>query len=412
MSWLILGLALLAGALGVGETATDAARPRMRQGIPGAPVYGGSDFRSGINGAGMVAQTGTITVDTATDSATYTVTINGIAISFTNGTSSTTTTTAVLLAAAINAEPRVRGQVAATAAVAVVTLTAQRLGTAGAFTASDSDAKLTTVETVTAAADGSTMGFGLACIQTAYAPAANGAPAALGGTERIIAVPKTTSFTAQVQTITVPVVTSNVIEAVIWEVRGGEEYELRRCQTTFATDKDTTLDALILELETTLPANTVSVTADNATATAIVFTAEIPGYEFRAAVLWKSGGTAPTITSVDTTGPSEATSLNRAFRGITKFAPDREAATLTSTTGSYPANSVARYTAHGVVWVTSTQSPSSGDTVYVELAAGSTQGRFYTDASSTRVALSKRYARWERDGLVSTDNLAAIRLEA
>lgn len=415
MSWFIVGLALLLGGqLGaIGQGPGDV-RSRARQGVPGSAVYADPRNRSadGIAAGGMVAQVGTIVVTTATDAATYTFVLNGITFNVVAGTGSTLASVATQIANAINQEPLAGANVAATVSSATVTITARRPGTAGAFTLTESDGKFTGTESVTAAADASAIGFGLAVIRTGFN---GGTPGnTLGETENVVATPKTTLFTAQVQTITVPVVASNVIEAVIWEVRGEEEIELRRCQTTFATDKDTTLDALILELETTLPANTVSVTADNATATAIIFTAEVPGYEFRAAVFWKSGGTAPVITSADTVPASEATSLHRAWRGISKYSPAEEAASLTATTGSYPANSGVVYWTRAVVWVSNADSPgpSASGLVYVELAAGATQGQFYTTSSATRVALSRHVAKWERDGLVAADNLAAIRLEA
>jgi len=420
MSGFLLGLALLAGSLmgmaGVSQSASSAAATRARQGIPGAPAFGGSRSRSGINYSGFVAQVGTIVVTTATDGATYSFTLNGIAFAVVAGTSQTTTTVATAIAAAINAEPRVRGQVTATSSTATVTITANRTGTAGAFTLTESDSKITGTESATAAADGTTLGFGLAVIQTAYTAAATGAP--LAGTEKLFAIPAAARFTAQVATLTPTFVASNVLRVNAYEIRGGVRQPIgggtsHTAFFTAVTDLDTTIDGLVAALEAAAPANTVSYVANNATATAFTATAEIPGTEWEFEFVHQSGGASvPTLTVAQTTGPSEATSLHRAWRGISKYALNVEAATLTSTEGSYPAYSPMTATYEGVVWVKSAQSPSSGDTVYVETAAGSTCGRFYTDASSTRIALSTRVARWERDGLVSTDNLAAIRLGA
>jgi hypothetical protein len=417
MTWslvLLLAASCLLG--GVSANAGDI-RTRARQGIPGAWVYADPNRRSGsgINSQGQLKQISTATLTDPGDNKHIIVTINSHNVSIATGTGGDAASLGALLAAAINADPIARAACVATFATTTLTLTGQWAGVAfDVSIASDPDSALSALATGTAATAASAVAPGVALITTGYNT--NGGPTALPNTEteRLVCVPTTSIFVAQVTTITVPAVASNVLEAVVWEVRGAEEIELCRVQTTFATDKDTTLDALIAALNLELPSNTVDVAADNATATALVFTAEIKGYEFRARVFWRVGGTAPTITVADTVAASISTSLHRAFVGVSEVPRDTEAATLTSTTGQWPANGGVRYGIRGCMWVSNSETtgPTQGGDVYVELAPGSTAGQLYAASSATRVALSKRVARWERDGIVTADNAAAVRLEA
>lgn len=379
-------------------------RSRARQGIPGAWVYADRNRASacGINSSPQTAQVGTIVVDTATASATYTWTINGVEMTYVADSSVDTTEVAAGIAAVINAEPLVRGQVRASAVTATVTLTATTAGSVGSFTASDSDAKLTTTEETTADDDADDVAFGRAIMSQGYASSES---------ERLVCVPTTAKFSAQVYTLSIAFVDTTKIGVTVWEIRGSERIRLASVTETSATNRDTTIDALIVSLNAELPANTVLAAADNATATAIVFTAEIAGLEFE--VTWHigdEGASLPAISGTNTTGPNEATSLHRAWAGISLYSPSSEAAAVGDTTGVWGANEGVEYAKRGVVWVDSTQSPTEGDVVYVELTAGATAGRFYTDASSTRVALSRQVARWERDGLTASDSIAAVRL--
>jgi hypothetical protein len=408
----LLALALLIGAT-VSQNPADV-RARAKQGVPGRLVYTDPTVRrgDGINSGGQVAQVGTIVVTTATDSATYSFTLNGVAFAVVNGTSSTTTTVATLIAAAINAEPLVRGQVTATSATATVTITANTAGTRGAFTLTESDSKITGTEASTAAADASTVPFGVALVS--LGTTATPASGALATIERKVQVPTTSVFTAQVQTLAISYVSTAVIEVAVYEIRGAERIFIASAITAMATDQDTSLDALVTALNAKMPANTVDFAADNATATAIVGTAEILGFEFDLEFHHNSTSTEPTVTKTLTTGPSVSTSLHRAFLGITEYSQADEANALTSTSGSYPANAGVVYIKRGCVWVSNSEStgPALGGDVYVELAPGSTAGQLYAASSATRVALSKRVATWERDGIVTADNLSAVRLEA
>lgn len=379
-------------------------RSRARQGIPGSFVYADRNNHSkcGLNSSPQTAQVGTIVVDTATNSATYTWTINGVEMTYVADSSTTTTEVATGIAAVINEEPLVRGQVKATSSSATVTLTATTVGSVGSFTASDTDSKLTTTEETTADDDADTVAFGRAIMSQGYASSES---------ERLVCVPTTAKFTAQVITWTIAYVDTTVITVRVYEVRGSERIIIAEVSEAQATSQDASLDALATLLNAALPANTVLAASAPATATTITFTAEIAGLEFDVEVfVGHEGASLPAATKAETTGPSEATSLHRAWQGISLYSPSSEAAAIGDTTGVWDSNEGVVYADRGVVWVDSTQSPTEGDVVYVELAPGATAGRFYTDSSSTRVALSRQVARWERDGLTASDSIAAVRL--
>jgi phosphoribosylcarboxyaminoimidazole (NCAIR) mutase len=379
------------------------ARSRARQGVIGDWVYSDPTRRSqwGLNSAPQAAQVSTVTVTGATNAKLYTITINGVNVSFTSDASATTTEIATGLALAVNAEPLVRGQVRATSAVAVVTLTGVTPGEA--FTLAESDAELT-IATTTTADTADPIPFGRVVIDDGQNTSE---------TERLVALADTTQFAAQVITLTPTYVASAVIKISVYEIRGEERILTGSAVFTSVTDLDATIDGLVAALNTALPANTVLVAANLATATAMTFTAEVLGAEWDIEVTHEGGGASvPALVVTYTTGPSIATSLHRAFQGVSLFSASSEAALVTSNEGQYNANEGVNYAMRGVVWVESSQTPAAGGTVYVELTAGATAGRLYTDSSATRVALARSRARWERDGLVAADNLAAVRLEA
>lgn len=359
---------------------------RLRgRGIVGQRVFENrlDAIRSVLNKTPQAFQVGTITVDTATDSATYTCVINGVTVSFVNGTSSSTTTTAVLLAAAINASPLVRGAVVATAAVAIVTLTAIQPGIA--FTASDSDAKLTTVEAATAAASADAIPFGRAVMRTAF-------DTAQGGYEMLGGLVKTGNLTAQVDTITVDYAASEIYLINI-TVRG-----IRYLFEIAAdTDDATTATAIRAAINAELPADTVVCTGAT---DQVILTAEVAGQAFVTSVGLKSG-TIARLALVHTTA-TEVTDLTKVLVGGAMMAYDEEIP-LGDSDASYPANAGCRVLSAGAMFVESTGTAAMVDPVYIETASGASSGKFYTSASSTRVYIPPAIAAWSEPGGITGD---------
>jgi len=406
---MIWPLVLALACLGMIEQNASNTRSRARQGFPGMWVYSDPTRRSGsgINSQGQVKQVGTIVVNTAADATVYTWTINGVPATYTSGTSATTTTIAAGIAVVINATPDQRSAVVATAATDTVTLTSEWAGVA--FTASDSDSRLTTTEASTANAAASAVAFGVALIQTGLNT--NGGPSALSyESERLVCVPTTSIFTAQVITATVVNGVATTRAVRVWEIRGGMRAKLL-VETVFAGSATEATEATNIAAAVELAAPAATVVAAVAASVTVTFTAEVKGMEIEVEIEQVNAGD---ITFAATTGPSAATSLHRAFVGISEYAKDTEASSLTSTTGQWPANGGVRYGIRGCMWVANTEStgPALGGDVYVELAPGSTAGQLYAASSATRVALARTRAVWERDGGVSTDGIAAVRLEA
>lgn len=123
---------------------------------------GERDVVSLVNDNPRTAQVSTITVDTATNSATYTWTIDGVELTYTADSSTSAAEIVAGIVAAINADPIAGAKcTAAATSSTVVTLTARVGGVS--FSVSDSDAKLTSA-TTTANDTADTIGFGLAVL--------------------------------------------------------------------------------------------------------------------------------------------------------------------------------------------------------------------------------------------------------
>lgn len=347
----------------------------MRQGIAGAlaalSVLGGTVTM--LNSAGQASQVGTIVVDTATDGAVYAWTINGVAFSIT-AESGTDSEIAQQIADAINDEPLVRGQVSASAASATVTLTATWPGVA--FTASDSDAKITTTQATTAAASASTVAPGRALISQGF----NGDEA-----DELGALPLASRLSAQVDSWATVYDAGVLLHAEI-EI-DGVPYST---SITSATDAAASVALLVTAINAILPANTVLASASTST---LILTAEVPGKAFKSAV-WFGVGRDTGAATLTQTAPVSS-DINRSIRGVALLPTDIAYALDTDSVAVYAANAAMRVCTNGTVWVECAESVSPGDPVYVETASGADLGKFFKTPSATRIRLSR--ARWARD---------------
>jgi hypothetical protein len=342
-----------------------------------------------INKSPQAKQVGEIVVDTAANDTDYTVTINGVDITITSDADGTKPEIAAALAAAINAEPLVRGQVEAESdGVDTVTLTGTFPGLA--FTASDADANLTTTEEVTAAADAEAIPFGRLVCSTGYTDE--------GNKHGFLA--KSSLLTAQVDSMVVTYAAGEIYSVGI-DI-DGETYWVH---VAADTDTDTTGAAIVAAINAIMPANTV-LAAYTAGSDTITLTAEVAGKAFETKRGLKSG-TIARLTLVHTTS-GVATDVTKAAAGVSLHTYDEEIP-AGETEASYPANAGLKVCRKGLIWVENSESPSVGDPVYVELAAGANSGKFYKTSSATRVLLPN--ARWERAAGLSTDNLAQLKFE-
>lgn len=387
------------------QSANDASM-RARQGRVGSLAVSrpGDRVESICNSDPQAVQVLTVTVSGATNDKVYTITGSpesaawSRSVSYTADGTATTAEIAEGLADAWNADAYLRG-IGEASWVSGATFTVTGLHYGESFTITESDAQLS-VATTTAAGDAATIGFGLAVLDNGVG--------AMGS--RLGRIAKSAQFSAQVATATITYVAGAIITAKVYEVRGAERILIGAASETSATDLDTTAAALAGGLNGDLPANSVVVASVGGASGEITFTAEIAGLEFEVELFADdSGASVPTTTVAETTGPSKATSLNRALAGISVGTHDQTATTIAGSESVYAANSLMRVASDAVVWVASSESPTFGDAVYVELDGSSANvGKFYTSSSSTRVALAKAKARWSHDGITSADGIAAV----
>ncbi len=380
-------------------------RDRTRQGIVGGWCYHGvgDEWFTGWNSTPQAVKIVTVTVTDQGDDDDVIITVNGKDVTYNTGTGKSLATIGAELAAAINAEPLAGAVAVASFDTATLTLTGRYPGLDWSVSiASDPDSVLSAVTTTQSAAEAEAVPFGRAVIYTGRNT---------GESEMLVGLAKSSLFTAQVQTLSIAYISGAKITVSVYEVRGGQRIHLRSVTETSASSQDATIDALIANLNAELPANTVNVTADNASATAAIFTAEIPGFEFDVEYsIGDEGASIPAVTKSLTTGPNRSTSIHRALVGISCQSPMDPSPTIGGTEGSYAGNAGVIIANKGWLWVESAQAPVFGDDIYVELGVSADNGQLFTTSSATRVALSRSALKWEMDGVTSADGIAAVRI--
>ena len=375
----------------ISQTASDVLS-RARQGLTGRRRYTSvlDLVRSAYNKDPQAAEVRTLTVGSATNDKTYTESINGVSFSFTASSSTSVTEVAAGLAAAINAEPLIRGQVSAESAVGVITLTATYPGQS--FTVTDDDAQLTAA-LVTAAATASAVAFGRAVVADGTFTSES---------ELCGKLAQESAFTAQTDAAEINFVSGGNYDVTI---RSGAGEVLAAVTVPADTNDADTATAIAAALNGALAADTVAVTAPGS-AGELTFTAEIAGLEYDVEIAAPIGG----IVVAWASGASASTSLIRALLGVSEWSQADPAASIGGLTGQYAATRPMAIVAKGSVWVDSAESPAAGGAVWVDLTTGSDAGKFYAAAGTNRVKLPKSLASWESDGLTSSDGIAALRL--
>ncbi|MEN0065944.1 MAG: hypothetical protein AAGA48_27635 [Myxococcota bacterium] len=364
--------------------------PRAREGFIGEWMQDSvlKEYGTLLNDAPQRVQVSTVTVDSDPgDNVDGTVTVNGITVSFNTGTGNAEAGIATAIANALNAEPLVRGQVLASAAAAVVTLTALLPGIP--FTLVEAEAYLTaTTPTISQTADA--VPFGRAVVSQGYAT---------GEGEGLGTLASTSAFAQQVQTLTVTESANAPGTAAVYRILGPGERELitrvdfapSAVEATYAGNARTALNAA-------LPANTVDITGTGAT---LIATAEVAGLEFDVELL-------AVATVVATTGPNRDTSLARAFGGVSLRSGAVEAPFKGALEGEYAPNQSFLHARRGSVWVESSDGVAQGQDVYVDLTPGATAGRLYNAAGTGRLKLSRNLAEWVRPSRVAANEIAAV----
>lgn len=379
----------------ISQRASDV-RIRQRQGKIGQLVFSNylDVIATLINANPQAKQVDTITVDTAADDTDYTFVLNGITITINSGTGATKITISDALRDAVNQNALVRGQVIATSdGVDEVTLTGALPGVA--YTITESDANLT-LTPVTTAASADAIPFGRLVL-------ADGFVADEGYRQGKIA--KSANLTAQVDTYT-PTYVASAEYLLTIAVKG---VVTRDIQVVGSVSLANTLTDIAAAINAVMPAN--SVLADGSSGTEMTLTAEVAGLEFETSFGFGDGGASiPTATLVTTRGVGTSMELAATKGGVSIYAQDEETTTIGGTAVEYPANAGVKVTRKAEIWVESSESPSDGDPVYVEMAAGDNSGKFYKTASATRVPMT--LASWVRAARSSSgDNLAVLRVD-
>jgi len=359
-------------------------RRYLREGIIGGLVFVShlTDSVTAINEDPQAVQIDTVTVTgVASLPKTYTITINGIDISFLAGSGLTTDDVAAGLKAAVDAEPAVGNSCRATVASSVVTLTGVVPGLA--FTLSESDAELTTAS-VQSAESAAAVPFGRAIVDTGFSSEG----------DRLGAIADTAKFSAQTATGTVSGTSSGDV-VVVTVGYGGQNYVY---SVPFDSDDATTAG----NIRTALGGLPSGLTAGGSGADFSI-TADVAGDAFTV-----SAGS--NVTFAGNVAPTAATSAASAFLGLSMAKPDQEqVATIGGENAEYPANAgMEVLRSANSMWVSNTESPASGSDVYVDLTPGSGAGMLYASAGTNRVILPQ--ATWLKAGRTSTDGIAAVQL--
>jgi hypothetical protein len=372
-------------------------RDRARVSVIGGRVNSDplDEIRNGINQAPQAKKVDTITVATATDSTDYTVSVGGATIVYTSGVGATKASIVEGLLAAILDEPIAGARVTGTEdGVDTLTLTGRIPG--DDYTVDESDARLTHAH-VTAADEADPIYFGRALI--------NVEGFASGEDDELFCLASDSYLGIQVATVDYTYQNGYVLGVRVTDKHTGKIVCM--AEHTMATSKDASTTALAAILNAEAAANSVIFSNAGATGYELVCTSEKEGLEFEVDVWANKSDVVPSVAY--TTGPTVATSLLRAFRGVSLFAEDQEAPTIDADEAYYPGNSTVMALAKGEVWVENTESPTQNDVVYVETDSTSANcGKFYKATSATRLPLPRSVAMWARYS--SADGMAVLRV--
>jgi hypothetical protein len=383
------------------------------RGFVGQP-YGDVEVLDCVSDDGIQAEIWTMAVSTFSASEVLSATLSdadgySYTIDVTNPSSGDTTSAASNFASYWNADPNTRG-VTASSSSATITFT----GPLGyVFTIAESESNLGTPSNSQNAASASPIEFGRALCQPLTSPTSE------TGNLKIFR-PVASRFTAQVQTITVVSAASAVFSGWV-EVKGLNSNA--RCTwgpVLHDTDTATTAAAIVAAVNTALDAHFgagYSCLAAN-TSGAISFTADIAGIEFDAAII-ADGSASATAAKVLTTGPSVATSLQRAFVGVSLRSASVSNTDPSEDDPAYQDGDVVAVAQSGRVSVAYTvtgTAPTPGAQVYVSVATGN-PGALLVDRAANSIALPSQMLRWdlgERSDTLGSDaaGVGVVRINA
>lgn len=335
-----------------------------------------------------LAQISTVTLTNWSADRTYAATINSTVITITSPTGDADVTgAAVRLAAAINADASVGGQVRATSALGVVTLTSILPGLS--FTlAGSTDAAAASVQSATAPSD---VKIGRALLSGGQASIsfdsysqrqANG----------FIKLPLFANLTARVVHVT-PTAANSVQYGLVITLDDGSQYSF-----AITSDGSATAQEIVEAQVAAFPAalsGIITATEDNAK---LILTAAA-GRQFQVSTY----GVGVQVVAVSVAGDD----AQRLFVGVSAIDDTMEYAAAEGNELVYVGGHPVGVLVEGEILVLNSQSVNPGDPVYVEMASGDDNGKLYNTPSATRLPYFR--AQWLRRASTS-DDLAWIQI--
>lgn len=362
------------------------------------------DFRSitGINQDPQAKQVTTISVPASPDdSATYTVTIDGIDCDYAADATSTQAEVGDGLVAVINATPGARAKCVASYTGGTITLTGTWPGVSftAAVNSGETTQDLGTPSTTTSAAEADAISFGRVVCSDGYVTD-EGNPK--------VYVPTTSKFSAQVVSFTFAGNTAAYYHGTV--SINGKVYNWGG--VVWNSDLDTTCTAIAAAINAVMPTETVLAASVGSGGGVVTLTAEVEGAEFEADA-HAQGHADAEATKAYTTGPSISTSVRRAFKGISVRRLDVENQTVGGDDPAYAANDGVEVATRGlgIVQRDTTETWAMGDELFVSLATAS-KGRLYDTAGTDRVWLPPSLVKVERsESSTTTDGVGVIALQ-
>lgn len=322
----------------------------IEKGLPGQPFGDDPHILSRVNQDGQAKQIEKVTVDSAANNTDYTITLNGVGVTYTSGGSATKTSIRDGLIQAVKDEPLVSGSVEPESDTSdSFTLTSIYPGQSFSF--SESDSNLSSSQTQSAA-DATAFDFGRAVI-----------PDGIDLSDQAARVAKAASLTAA--KVVVDVADANGDTYYVFVEVDGQTY---RAEFTSAGAGNSTLaNELQSDLNGALPTEAVDVTVNGSNQ--LVLTAELAGKPIDEVSVDVDGGNGGSI-AINSDNRGRMTDINEALVGVSaiKTLSDypRDGADGGAQIGPNDPYDVVE---GGQIVVETEDAVSEGDDVYVRLSA-------------------------------------------
>lgn len=340
--------------------------------------------------AGARKEIKTLTLSNWSAGRNYVATINGVQITVTTPSGDTNVTgAAARLRDAINSDPRVRGQVAATSAAGVLTLTSLLAGMS--FTlAGSTDAAAANVQS---AALSPVVPLGCAMIYAGQAEVVSDSYSERLANERV-QLPLAANMTARVVHVT-PTSANSTLYGLAITLDTGEVYNIEITSGGSATVK-AIVEAQVAAAPAAL-ADIITVSDDD---TKLILTAALAGRQFEV-----------TAYGAGVQAISEATAgsdFNQLFAGFSAI-DDTVTYVLTAEgRAAYPSATRLGVLAEGEIMCVNSEAVTPGAPIWIEGAAGVDLGRPFLTSSPTRWPLLPRRGAFQRRAASPSDNLVWV----